>query len=372
MDKNSFFQQNNDKYLLGCWKSGKFLPLTSRPWSLNTYCLPKLWYRTGCLDLRVGDSSAITSSVKSWLYQDMLEKPQEMVTFRQVELGGLGLHCVKTMAMAMLKHTFLSEPICPRFANNQYHQHLYKWHVLEERHFSDPGRPPYYSSTFFNLIKDVKENTPLNVAWVTVKQWYQLLLERGVTHTSDNPDTPPVLINTRVEERNPSLDLSQSYSLSRVFGLAPEQKSFIFKMMQSLLPTRDRLARMRKVQSSSCIHCDGVTDSTEHLLTCTNSTEVSSRLLNCLSSYFPNITPKNIVILDIPVSESLELPIIWLVSSCMSFIWEQRVMGKVARLEQCRAELFAKLMLLRDTKWRHYTLHNSAVLLEDMLNLHFS
>ena len=56
------------KDLIGSWKSGKFLPLTSRPWSLNTYCLTKLWYRTGCLDMRIGDSSGLTSSVKSWLY----------------------------------------------------------------------------------------------------------------------------------------------------------------------------------------------------------------------------------------------------------------------------------------------------------------
>ena len=61
------------------WKAGKFLPLTSRPWSLNSYCLPKLWYRTACLDLRVGDSSAIASNIKTWLYQDMLLKPQEIM-----------------------------------------------------------------------------------------------------------------------------------------------------------------------------------------------------------------------------------------------------------------------------------------------------
>ena len=52
------------KDLIGSWKSGKFLPLTSRPWSLNTYCLTKLWYRTGCLDMRIGDSSGITSSAR--------------------------------------------------------------------------------------------------------------------------------------------------------------------------------------------------------------------------------------------------------------------------------------------------------------------
>ena len=157
-----------------------------------------------------------------------------------------------------------------------------------QRHLPDPGRPPCYSSTFFNHNKDVKEKKPLNVAWVTVKQWYQLLLERESTHTSDNPDTPLVLINTRMEERNPSLDLSHSYRLSRVFGLAPEQKSFNFKIMQSLLRTRDSLARMRKIQSSNCIHCDGLTDSTEHLL---------QQAPELPASYFPSITPKNIVIL---------------------------------------------------------------------------
>ena len=119
---------------VGSWKSGKFLPITSRPWSLNNYCLSNLWYRNGCLDVRLGDSSAIVSSVKSWLYQDMLEKLQEMVTFWQVELGGLGLHCVKTRAMAMLIHMFLSQAICPRFANNQYHQHLYKCYPWLQKH----------------------------------------------------------------------------------------------------------------------------------------------------------------------------------------------------------------------------------------------
>ena len=154
---------------LGSWRSGKFLPLTSRPWSINIYCLSKLWYRTGCVDLRVGDTTSITSSVKSWLYQDMLEKPQEMVIHRQVELGGLGVHSVKMRSMAMLIHTFLSQAISTKFANNQFHTCLYKWHVLEDRDIPNPSRPPYYSTTFFNIIKEVKETTPLNVAWVTVK-----------------------------------------------------------------------------------------------------------------------------------------------------------------------------------------------------------
>ena len=40
------------------WKAGKFLPLALQPWSLNTYCLSKLWYRAACLDPRQGSSTA--------------------------------------------------------------------------------------------------------------------------------------------------------------------------------------------------------------------------------------------------------------------------------------------------------------------------
>ena len=54
------------------WKSGKFMNLTMRSWSLNTYCLSKIWFRTHCVDLRVQDVKNITSSIKRWLYGDML------------------------------------------------------------------------------------------------------------------------------------------------------------------------------------------------------------------------------------------------------------------------------------------------------------
>ena len=170
----------------------------------------------------------------------------------------------------------------------------------------------------------------------------------------------------------PGADFVPSYRLARIFGLSPEQKSFLFKMMQSLLPTRERLARIGRIQSSDCLYCEGITDSTAHLVTCIYSREVTLRLQNCLNSYLPDSNPSDIVRLNLPVSESLELPLTWLVSTCLSHVWDQRSAGKISRLDSCRAELFSKLMLLRDTKWRHYHLHNSAVLLEDMLNLHFT
>ena len=75
--------------------------------------------------------------------------------------------------------------------------------------------------------------------------------------------------------------------------------------------------------------------------------------------------------LNIETTEATELPLVWLISFCLMFIWEQRKAGKQARLVTCQAELLASLNVLRQTKWKHYSLHNSAVLLDEMINLYF-
>ena len=69
------------------WKSGKFMFMNLRSWSINQYCLPKMWFRSHCVDLRVQDVNKITSLVKSWLYQDQLLKPEELVMHHHPSAG---------------------------------------------------------------------------------------------------------------------------------------------------------------------------------------------------------------------------------------------------------------------------------------------
>ena len=363
--------QNKVKDKINSWKSGKFLPLTSRPWSLNSFCLSKLWYRTACIDLRIGDSDTIQSSIKSWLYQDMILKPQEMVLYRPTSLGGLGLHNVKLRAKAMLIHTFLAQAVSPHFSTNTYYNCLFRWHVLDQHDFPEPVRPPYYSESFFSLLKQIPNNTPLNIAHVSVKQWYQILIEQGVTHTTDENDAPPCLIKTKFEEKFQQVDSLGTYRLSRIFGLDPDQKSFLFKMIQSLLPTRERLFRIGRIQSPSCSFCNHHDDTLIHLLSCQQATEVTTPLLACIQSQDRSVTPEDIISLNIKTSEAMELPTAWLIATCLQHTWEARLGGKIARLEQLRAELLARLSLLKLAKWKHYAMHNSSVLLDEMINLHF-
>ena len=106
---------------IGSWKSGKFMPLVSRPFSINTYCTSKLWFRTGSVDLRAGDITAITSKLKSYCYQDLFQKPSEVLLYRGVEDGGLGLHHVQSKAQAHLISTFIQTAAGTNFLQSTFH-----------------------------------------------------------------------------------------------------------------------------------------------------------------------------------------------------------------------------------------------------------
>ena len=76
---NGDILQSRVSTTINAWKSGKFMDITSRPWSANSFALSKVWFRCHTVDLRVLDITAITSKVKSWIFQDQLEKPAEMI-----------------------------------------------------------------------------------------------------------------------------------------------------------------------------------------------------------------------------------------------------------------------------------------------------
>ena len=63
------------------WKAGKYMALTNRTTSVNLYIYSKLLYKTAVIDIKKGDTEKITSLSKSFIYQDMFLKPEEIVLF---------------------------------------------------------------------------------------------------------------------------------------------------------------------------------------------------------------------------------------------------------------------------------------------------
>ena len=160
------------KKTINNWKAGKFMPLVSRPFSINTYALSKAYFCLGSVDLRNEDIKNITSVCKSYCYSDMLMKPSEVLLYRSTEEGGLGLQNIKCRAQAALVTTFLQTAVNPRFQSSLYHYWLYQYHVEEDRSLPDPGHPPYYKKEFFDTIKKFKMTSNLNIIHVNMKQWY--------------------------------------------------------------------------------------------------------------------------------------------------------------------------------------------------------
>ena len=154
------------------WKAGKFMPITQRSWSLNSFALSKVWFRTRCVPLRECDFKKISSSCKSWLYQDRFAKPEETVLHRPHHYGGLGLHSVKYKSIAGFITTFLQTATNPKFRQNLLHNLLFRKYVLGEDVPAAPNPPPpYLSLDLFAIMKRVKEETPLNIITMAEKDY---------------------------------------------------------------------------------------------------------------------------------------------------------------------------------------------------------
>ena len=85
-----------------------------------------------------------------------------------------------------------------------------------------------------------------------------------------------------------------------------------------------------------------------------------------------HVTPAKLLSLDINVSEAMELPVVWLLSTSLSLVWEARKSGMKMEFGVFKSELLARMSLLKKPKWKHFTLHNSALLMDEMVNLHLN
>ena len=234
------------------WKAGKFMPLVLRPWSINSYVLSKVWSKCGSVDLRADDISAITSSVKSWLYADLYEKPSGAVMCRPSTHGGLGVASVKYKALALLIRTFLETAAIPSFRHSLLHTVMFRYHVLGDTIVPDPGFLPYYPVEFFQTIKKVHLHSPLNILSMSSGQWVRLLTEERLTMQQGSNEYVPC----RAEALSPKSDWELCWRIGRLTGLSSDLTSFNFKLQHGLLVTKQRQNHFNPRSSSTCSLCD--------------------------------------------------------------------------------------------------------------------
>ena len=291
--------QDRVKNTVGPWKAGRFMPLTLRPFSANTHALSKVWFKCSSVNLRNQDIDTINSQVKSWLYQDCLEKPNELVLYRDSQDGGLGLFHVKIRSLALLIRSFIETASNPMFRHSLFHEILFRYHVLGDDSLPNPGYLPYYDQEFFQTIKHYNDNCPLNISLMTTKQWYRALLEDRVLMQPAVGDSSAALLPVRVELLMPDHDWPATWSIARTKGLTSDQTAFLFKLLHQLLPTRERISRITNEQGV-CRMCGHASEDLLHaLFTCTESKATADQLLSYVYVTVPRLSPPGLLRLDI-------------------------------------------------------------------------
>ena len=147
-------------------------------------------------------------------------------------------------AMALLIRAFLETAANPAFRHHLQNEILFRYHVLEDRSLDNPGFTPFYDRSFFETISHYKKNTELNIATISARQWYLLLLEDKLLNEAATDSSPAKLIPVRCEALNPDADWPLTWALMRSRGLPSSVTSFMYKLVHLLLPTQERILRL--------------------------------------------------------------------------------------------------------------------------------
>ena len=329
------------------------MPLVCRPFSINTYCLSKVWFRSASVDLRVSDITEISKKIKSYCYQDLYQKPSEVTLYRPVEKGGLGLYHVASRAKANLISTFIQTACGKAFKQSLFHSWLYRYHVLQEESLPDPGIPPFYGGTFFQIIREVNENTALNPVHMAVKQWYLYILERDVLLRKVNNEDRMEIVPCKIEVRCPLAPWSEIYRLCRLNGLSSQSKSFLFKLVHTILPSYERINHLNPNSSSLCRLDCGEVESYEHLFfKCVCNRAAGEAIMRCLCSYDQSLTVSRVLSLNIQTDDCYQLALVSLLALGLELIWTRRLEKKNTDLVLLRSELEWEVILKRKSRNR--------------------
>ena len=144
----------------------------------------------------------MSSLINSWLFADQLEKPEELLTYRAINDSGLRVENIKFRGTEILTSSFLETAIGDKYICNNYHNALFRWHVLGETKIIFPGNPSYFSKSFYANIREVLEEKGWVINKMSSSEWYTSLLEKYANVKSEKTDVKTSKVS-KLESRLP-------------------------------------------------------------------------------------------------------------------------------------------------------------------------
>ena len=173
---------------------------------------------------------------------------------------------------------------------------------------------------------------------------------------SENEELAAALIPISIETQHPNTDWPSVWNILRTKGLGSDLISFQFKMVHRLLPTRDRIARLGldEGQAGICLHCRLEVENLSHcFFDCTKNMLVGLALLGCVQQLIPGLSAEAAVRLDwgLVLPDEENLAALCTLTTGLKYIWEARLAKKVVMKYKMRAEIEAKVTILRKTRF---------------------
>ena len=141
--------------------------------------------------------------------------------------------------------------------------------------------------------------------------------------------------------------------MARLSGLGQENMTFLFKLLNQILPTQERVARTKSGTRSSCKMpgCHAEVENMEHsLIFCQSNDDVGLLLLELLRGITPALQPQSLLRLEFHVEPELELPVVFFISTVLNSLWILRQSGNRVQKYLVRSQMEAKINLLRETR----------------------
>ena len=263
----------------------------------------------------------------------------------------------------MLLRTFCELSCNPNFQHSLYLETLFRSKVRGEYCPINLSLPPYYNADFFSILKHYDDHCPLNIANMSIKDWYRVLVEDRVLMAPATDSVPATLLPVHIEACNPAYNWPLTWQRARMRGLPADLASHLFRHLHGVLATQDRVARLGGNRGNRapgvCRLC--LPDCTENLFHCyygcSNNCAAAQALLTAAQRLCcPGLTAQASLFLQGDIAEHYELPFVFLLSVGFKYIWDSRKLGKAVNRKEIKAELMARNYILANSKYRHVSL----------------
>ena len=354
--------------VLFSWSSRMLDTLLQRVEILKIFATSKLWYISHVLELPKGVAKQFEKEIGNFVWRGCLERLAIDEIKNPLELGGLGLTCIESKAVALrMKHlckliTRPNDDISYRLTKYWLGQSLGKYfpNLLPGPHFEVP-------TAFYKRLRDDFEQTIVGafelddlevVGCITAKSIYKEIASTF----------PPPKIEGKLE-LDPTVEGASWLDVWRRLNhpvLESRARNVMFRQINNVLPTKQRLFRMgfRKGPFCDCgeivvplmgplregvnsrqgmiFPVGGPIETIEHLFCgCTKVAElwlwVKRRIKN-LCPKKEGVSDLELINLIFPEGEKDET-ILWIISSYMDLVWENHGKGGELKLTNLRSQL---------------------------------